>query len=504
MKQLICPICNDVINNTSRAKGIHAKKHNISSEQLYLLLENCEKKLCECGCQQETSWSGWKNGYKKFVKGHMSEKSRKSGAMKLKKTLSSNHWSRGKTKDSCQTIQKIAEKTSETLKKKYRTGELKHWAKGETTLTHKSLKNRSMKMSKKMSSDSHWNFDDIESIREKIYDAMKDKFQCDLKNLNDLKRRENNRDKNYSIEIECTRCGKIHTKTVYEIVRHRKFGLKCARCDRNESSIAQKEIANFVRSIINDSVFENDRSNATGFELDIWIPSRSVAFEYNGLYWHCDAINDKKSYHNDKIVQAKRNSIKLMHIFEDEWRDKRNIVESMIKIRLGIVDKKIGARQCSIESITNEEAKNFLNENHLDGHVKSSSAFALKFNDEIVSCITLRRPFSKKWKGWTEIARFASKKNVIVHGAFSKFLKHLVKEDSKILTYVDTRWGSSGNHCRAMKYSGKSRSFFWTDKHKRFNRLYCRATRNLTERQVSIEKGVFKIYGCDILLFQYE
>ena len=68
------------------------------------------------------------------------------------------------------------------------------------------------------------------------------------------------------------------------------------------------------------------------------------------------AIQQNKNYHNEKTESCKNNGITLLHIFHDEWRDKRQIVESMIINKLHL-SKKIGARKCSISKISLSDSK---------------------------------------------------------------------------------------------------------------------------------------------------
>lgn len=506
MEQFECPICKKVINDTSRAKGLHAQEHKITSEEFFCLINEIEPKTCECGCGALTKWTGWKYGYRKNIVGHMSKESRDQGIQKLKEIVKENHWSRGKTKKTSEKLRMIGEKSSKTLKKRFADGEIKHWAKGQNKYTHSSIMSHSKKMSKRMSSNSHWHFYSVESIQEKIEKSLSENFEYKL-NIGEIEKRKDNKDKNCLIRIKCKKCGKEYEKTIYDVVRHQKTQFPCLRCrEKQGKSKQQQEMTDFVKTITQTNVYENDRSNPTGYEFDVWIPELKVAFEYNGLYWHSDAVNQKKDYHNNKVIKSKEHSISLMHIFEDEWRNKQDIIKSMIKIRLKKADRFVDARKCKIIEIEKTIAKKFLDENHLDGKSNCSKAYALltNDNDEIVSVITIRNPLSSKWKSHVEIARFASLKNTIVRGGFTKLLKHLLNEHEKILTYVDTRWGSSGNHCKTMKYVGKSRTFWWTDKCERYNRLKCKATSNHTEKEEAMLRGYFKIYGCDILKYVIE
>ena len=50
-------------------------------------------------------------------------------------------------------------------------------------------------------------------------------------------------------------------------------------------------------------------------------------------------------------------NIYLIHIFENEWNEHQEICKSIIASALGIYDKKIYAKDCSIKEVNSKEAK---------------------------------------------------------------------------------------------------------------------------------------------------
>jgi hypothetical protein len=75
----------------------------------------------------------------------------------------------------------------------------------------------------------------------------------------------------------------------------------------------------------------------------------------------------------NKTILCKEKGIHLIQIFEDEWILKKEIVKSIIKNSLGIIEQKIYGRKTIIkEIINNEEVKDFININHIQGYVSAS------------------------------------------------------------------------------------------------------------------------------------
>jgi hypothetical protein len=127
--------------------------------------------------------------------------------------------------------------------------------------------------------------------------------------------------------------------------------------------------------------FEEDR-----FEIDCFIEDKNFGIEYCGEYWHSQNIGIKQDYHQRKTIWAQKQGIKLMTIFEHEWYTKRQLLENMIKIRLGLVETKIYARKTMIAIIPKSVACHFHNRNHIQGGLKTSTVdIGLYYNGELIS-----------------------------------------------------------------------------------------------------------------------
>lgn len=54
--------------------------------------------------------------------------------------------------------------------------------------------------------------------------------------------------------------------------------------------------------------------------MDILIPSKKFAIEYNGDYWHSDDMGRGYDYHQKKFDEAKVGGFTLLHIWESRWK----------------------------------------------------------------------------------------------------------------------------------------------------------------------------------------
>ncbi len=542
-KDIACPLC-DFTTKIRPAFDAHLSSiHNKTTQQLWNEL-NSGPVLCKCGCQRQTTWLGWSNGYAQVIIGHNGnlvafhgEERAKEVSDKRKKSLKGQEgWSKGLTKETDERIRLRGEATSISRKKAFKEGSITLWSKGLTKETDERLARLAKKQAEKFADDTHipWakglsketdvriqNMADKVSLthQNKNLRARLDEFKR-LK-VDDIKARiEANEnlefvdfdgsyinDAQHNIKVRCKKCGHEFNDSLRKL----QYG-RCFICDPGGSR-AQHEIANWIKNTLFQHVDSNRRDVLKGQELDIFSEQHKFAIEYNGLYWH--NITQKSShYHQNKTDKCSELGISLFHVFEDEWRDKRSIVESMIRHKLNKTENVVNARQCTVGEITVSERKEFFNENHVDGDTNSKIAFGLFDKaDNIVSTFSLRAPFHKKHSDSLEVARFCNKINTNVRGGLSKLSKvaaTYTKEQNygSMLSYVDSRLGSTGSGWTNSNWKLTSETpprFWWTDNENRFNRFKFKADKknNLTEAQVAETANVLKIFGCKNLCFKF-
>ena len=279
----------------------------------------------------------------------------------------------------------------------------------------------------------------------------------------------------------------------------------CTICNPINSGQSQEEIlmVNWLRSLGVDLI-EKDRSY--GIELDILIPSKKVAIEFNGLYWHSELYKGQ-DYHLKKSIICRENSIRLIHIWEDDWMFKKDIVKSIILNSLGIIQNKIFARKCQLKSVHRAEKDEFLDENHIQGKCVSGINLGLYYDEKLVSLMT----FGKRHingKEDLELLRFCNKKNYVIIGAASKLFNYFVDnyKFSTISSFADVSQFTGGLYEKlGFKFSHRSKPNYWwvVDglRHHRFNFNKKRLVKegcdpSKTEVEIMYDKGHFRIFGC--------
>ena len=234
------------------------------------------------------------------------------------------------------------------------------------------------------------------------------------------------------MEVVCKRCG---NKLLKFPLSHVLYGY----CNYCGLSSEERELCSLLDSLDQDYTV-GDRIQISPLELDIYLPSKRLAIEHHGIYWHSykqPETTNQKLRHQTKAIACHKAEIKLLQFFDFELQTKSSIITSMITNALGL-STPLSARKLSIKEINNKEANKFFSTNHLAGYRPAKTTMALT-NDEI---IVMAASFSKHKDGY-EIIRLATKTGLSVRGGASKILAHfLKKQKGNIYTYADMRYST--------------------------------------------------------------
>lgn len=309
------------------------------------------------------------------------------------------------------------------------------------------------------------------------------------------------------LEFRCIRCGTIQPKTLQAFER----GSRCYKCFPVFKSNWELNLYNFVKQIFPDAI-SGDRTILSPKEIDVYVPSRSFGIECHGLYWHSDGSprgEIDRTSHLRKTQLAQSKGVRLSQFFEDEWRDKRPIVESMIKYRLGIGNERIGARTLQVRELDSHEQRFFFDMSHLAGYTQSKVAFGLCNDNGVLAALSLRTPRQEKYNDCYEIARFALRPGISIPGGLSRLMKHarqytIDRGKKTMMTYVDRRIGDGHGYVSCgFKHIGDTGVDYWyTDNVYRYDRFKFRAQNGIPEVDVAKNAGVSRIWGCGSLVLE--
>lgn len=291
------------------------------------------------------------------------------------------------------------------------------------------------------------------------------------------------------------------------------------------SSAKENELYNFIKELIPDvEILRNSRKIIAPHELDIYIPSKGIALEFNGNYWH-STVNKSKYYHQDKTLACMNVGIKLIHIFEYEWDNENTKEKIKAYIRDLLIDTDIiYARKTKVVEASNSEVGAFLEQNHLQGKLNSNINLALNYKNEIVGVLTVGKPrFNTEYD--YEIHRLCFKSGVKVVGGFSKLLSYFINNynitnNTKIISYINIAKFTGESYIKNgfrlvsnTKYITEPNYIWYNPKDKNILTRYVTQKHNLVEKNLGTEDetediimerlGYLKIYDSGNLKLEY-
>lgn len=289
---------------------------------------------------------------------------------------------------------------------------------------------------------------------------------------------------------------------------------------KNYTSKPENEIKNYLTSI--GVKYESNRQILIGKEIDILSNEYKIGIEFNGNKWHTEWFGKKdKTYHLDKTIKCNLKNYRLLHIFEDEWVLKQDIVKNKLKY---LFDKdsemiKISGRKIQIKIIDKPTQIKFLDKYHIQGNGQSTISIGGFFNDELISVMLFKK--TNKNSDNYDLTRYATNYNYIYQGVASKMLKYFERNynPESIISFADRRWTLDKDNNLYTKLGFELDNITspncWyynekVDKHKRFhNSGFKRQTLHkkyglpltMTKTEMVKELGYDRIWDCG--LFKY-
>lgn len=349
-------------------------------------------------------------------------------------------------------------------------------------------------------------------ISKKIKKTLYEKYGTDSNTKNEEFRKshyklskENNYLEYLGDGVSLFNCDKGHTFSIHKnnYISRKIYDIPlCTVCNPigELSSFKEKELLDFIKSL-NIEYVESYRD---GLEIDIYLPEFKIGIEFNGLYWHSDLFKDKK-YHLDKTNHFKDRGIRIIHVWEDDWNNKKEIIKSQI-INFINLSEKIWARKCEVKRVGYSESIHFLNENHIQGSYSSfKESIGLYLGEELVCLMTFDQFEGRKKMNDDEwnLSRFCNKLNYSVIGGASKILTYFVKnfKPYRIISYSDSDW-SNGKLYETLNFNKISETkpdYKYIIKKKRVHKSSFRKSKTgISESDLNIPK----IWDCGKMKFE--
>lgn len=250
------------------------------------------------------------------------------------------------------------------------------------------------------------------------------------------------RGKRQKLTIRCKKHGEF-TQTAGP---HLSRGQGCPSCS-NHKSRGEAEILKFV-SIFAEAQ-SRDRVILAPKELDVYLPQHNLAIEYCGEYWHGaknpseEAVS--RTRHSNKTRDCAAKGIRLLTIFESEWKTRPEAIKRLLRNAMGKTRGKLMARKCELRIVGSSEANAFFEAYHPQGGNGYGEHYGLYWGSKLVAC--MRFTFGANDRGvhsqraWT-LSRYATR--VAVTGGASRLLAAFRAEHpaEDVKSFSDNRYFS--------------------------------------------------------------
>ena len=304
------------------------------------------------------------------------------------------------------------------------------------------------------------------------------------------------------------KCGNVRE------ARYKNFFLQnCPVCANTGTSKEELSLKDYIESLGFETEKYKFKERVTRpKEIDIMVKmgDSKIGFEYCGIYDHneCSRCPRPRGYHLDKMVEFKKDSGRLITIYDSEWNNRNYQIKSFIKSLLNKNERIIPGRSCEVKEIDSLLGIEFLEINHIQGTGKSEFYNGLFFGNELVGVVGFSKHHRANSNESIVLNRLCFKSNVTILGGASKLLEHSKDQIKKrgyssIISWSNNRW-SEGNIYNKLGFTMEEESDPDYD-YVKGNKLYSKQSLKLTEEEKGLNipeselrksQGYSRIWDC--------
>jgi len=319
-----------------------------------------------------------------------------------------------------------------------------------------------------------------------------------------------------SVTIRCPTHGDFSQRSSDHIQ-----GTGCPKCTHHRSR-GEEQLATWLTELGVEFEVRNRKLIAPK-ELDIYIPSLKLAFEFNGLYYHSNAVRsevDARNLHKVKSDIAMSAGVRVVHIFGDTLMKFPDAVKLLVHKLTNNVPS-VGARSLSFQQVTSSVANAFLSQSHVQGGVSGGTPIGMYFKDSLVGVAVFSRRKSARGSSSAtefELVRFASTLRIV--GGLQRslaFFKSTHPECASVVSYVDlSMFSGVGYKSAGFVHVSSSIPDYrvvtspYLERMHKSNFTRAKLAKKLpafdpalSERENCLNNGIYRVYDCGIAKYVY-
>lgn len=294
----------------------------------------------------------------------------------------------------------------------------------------------------------------------------------------------------------------------YQVACRRGITAKYGPKPLQGTSTGEMELREFLMSLVPDFCpkrFAND------YGLDCYSPSLQLGVEYNGLYWHSEEQKNK-DYHLNKTKYFEEKGIRIIHVWEHEWRDRKQQVKNYLMSACKVNTNRIGARKCVFEDLPSEVARDFLDKNHIQGSARVIDYAVGCFYQGVLISVATFGPHHRNRDDVKILNRFACNPGYTVQGGLAKMTKMAYEKLGPLKSWADYCKSQGNGYVSAgWKIIGRlPPDYFYGDPYARHYSKQSRQKKkvhtpaNMTEREHAKQDGLFRVWDCGKIVLVYD
>jgi len=295
----------------------------------------------------------------------------------------------------------------------------------------------------------------------------------------------------------------------YTYLNGKKKGTGYIQVDKNDNLTSNRRrleeaLGDYLKSFGYEVISNKMYKELGGKQLDFYIPELSLAFEFNGTYFHATDGTDRgvdRNYHLTKSMEARENmGVTLFHVWESDWEDevRNDIVRSQIAYKMKSQEvTHLYARKTELKEISAKVASSFFESNHIQGGAGSSGSvrYGLFHEGVLVAAMSFGRRYTGNGGAW-ELIRFSNKKYTTVVGGASKLLKAFssTHKGEKLMSYAnnDFAFSSEGSMYTALGFDfikTTTPGYHWVGINSKVNNIVINRQKVMPKNLVSFTEG---------------
>ncbi len=265
-------------------------------------------------------------------------------------------------------------------------------------------------------------------------------------------------------------------------------------------SLPEQGLYDYIKSIYKGEIIRNDRKILKGKELDIYIPEKNLAIEFNGCYWHSSNCVDEY-YHQNKSLECMKKGIYLIHIYEDEWKYNNKIIKNLLCNILNDENKFFGGNYI-IKNVSYDVYEKYCKKNILHDIKFPDTILGVWKGTKLCKILSFKKLSNSRYELLEEITSPKQPREKLFLLVFEYFLSNYNPNSIIVTTDLD-KFDGMYKRC-GFNIDDIEAPNMWFNKMANLKRLQQNNSNNDELNDLVMNKVIFKIYGAGKIKLRWD